>query len=69
MNHNNGAVAVTAPKEVTEYMAQVGCDRLEEWRLGVCSLECQNETAEITLQSTVDQTRRVKTTPHNKVFA
>ena len=40
VNHNNGAVAVTGPKEVTGHMVQVGCERLEEWRFGVCSLEC-----------------------------
>ena len=39
----------------------VSCDRLDEWRFGVCSLKCQNETAEIALQNTVDRTRRVKT--------
>ena len=46
--------AVTKPKDVS-------CDRLDEWRFGVCSLKCQNETAEIALQNTVDRTRRVKT--------
>ena len=34
-NHNNGAVAVTGPKEVTEVVVQVGCDWLDERRLGV----------------------------------
>ena len=33
--------------------------------LGVCSLKCQNETAEITLLNTVDRTRRVKTIPRD----
>ena len=35
------------------------------WRIGVCSLKCQNEAAEITLLNTVDRTRRVKTIPRN----
>ena len=42
-NHNNRAVVVTGLKEVTERVVQVGCDGLDEWRSGVCSLECQNE--------------------------
>ena len=33
VNHNNGAVAVTRPKEVTERMVKVGCDSLEEWAI------------------------------------
>ena len=61
VNHNNGADAVTGPKEVTEYTVRVGCDR----RFGVCSLVCQEETAETTLLNTVDRTRRVKTIPRN----
>ena len=55
--------AVTEPNDVTEYMVRVSCDRSDEWRFGVCCLKCQNETAEITLQNTVDTTRRVKTIP------
>ena len=35
--------AVTEPKDVTEYMVRVGCERFEMWRLQACSLECQNE--------------------------
>ena len=46
VNHNNGAVAVTGTKEVTECTVRVGCDRLDEWRLGVCSLECQKKAGE-----------------------
>ena len=65
VNHNNGAVAVTRPNEVTEHMVRIGCERFEMWILGVCSLKCQNETAEITLLNTVDQTRRVKTIPRD----
>ena len=57
--------AVTEPKDVIEHMVRVSCDRLDEWRFGVRSLECQNETAEITLPNTVDRTRRVKTIPRN----
>ena len=33
VNHNNGAVAMTGPNEVTVYAVRVGCDRLDEWRL------------------------------------
>ena len=36
-------------------------DKASQERFGVCSLTCQNETAEITLQSTTGRTRRVKT--------
>ena len=57
--------AMTRPNEVTEYRVRVGCDRLDEWRLGVCSIECQNEPGESTLQNTVDQTRQVKTISRN----
>ena len=60
VNHNKGAVAVTGPKEVTEHTVRVGHDRLDERRFGVCSLKCQNEPGESTLQNAVDQTRRVK---------
>ena len=56
---------MTGPNEVTEYKVRVGCDRLDEWRIGVCSLRCQDETAEIALQNTVDRTRRVKTVLRN----
>ena len=55
--HNNGAVAVTGPKDVTEYTVRVGRDTLDEWRFGVYRIECQNERGESTLQNTVDQTR------------
>ena len=65
MNENKGAVAVTGPKEVTEHTARVGRDRLDEWSFGVCSIECQDEPGESTLQNTVDQTRQVKTIPPN----
>ena len=65
VNHYNGAVAVTGPKEVSEYTVRVGWDRLDEWRSGVCSLKCLNETPETTLLNTVDRTRRVKTIPRN----
>ena len=40
--------AMRGPKDVVEYMVRVSCDRLDEWRFGVCSLKWQNETAEIT---------------------
>ena len=30
VNHNNGAVAVTGPKEVTEYTVRVGCEKLDK---------------------------------------
>ena len=58
--------AVTEQKEVTLYTVRVGCERFEMWRFGVRSLTCQNETADITLQNTVDRTRRVKTIPLHK---
>ena len=57
--------AVTEPKGVTEYMVRASCDRLDVWTFDVCSLKCQNETAEITWLSTFDWTRRVKTIPRN----
>ena len=65
VNHNKGAVAVTGPKEVTMYAVRVGCERLDEWRFGVCSIKCQNEREETILLNTVDWTRRVKTIPRN----
>ena len=65
VNHNNGAVAVTGPKEVTEHTVSVGRDRSDDFIFGVCSIECQNEPGENTLQNTVDQTRQVKTIPRN----
>ena len=69
VKHSNRSVAALAgPTDVTEFMVRVVCDRLDTWRFGVCSLKCQNETAEITLQNAVDRTRRVKT-KHTKVFA
>ena len=55
--HNNGAVAVTGPIKVTEHTVRVCRDGLDEWRFGVCRIECQNERGESTLQNTVDQTR------------
>ena len=57
--------AMTGPKDVVEYMVRVSCDRLDEWRFGVCSLKWQNETAEITLQNIAVTTRRVKTILRN----
>ena len=48
-------------KDATEYMVRVVCDRFETWGFEVCSLKCQNETAEITMQNAVDRTRRVET--------
>ena len=66
VNHNSGSVAtLKGPKDVTEYMVRFVCDRLETWRFGVRSLKCQNETAEITLQSAVVRTRQVKTILRN----
>ena len=66
VSHRSGAVAaLKGPKDVTEYTVRVGCERFEMWRFGVCSLKCQNETAEITLPNTVDRTRRAKTSPRN----
>ena len=65
VDHINGAVAMTGPNDTTVCTVRVVCDRLDEWRSGVCSLKCQNETAEITLLNTVDTTRRVKTIPRN----
>ena len=65
VNHNKGAVAMTGPKEITEHTVRVRCERLDEWRSGVCCLKCQNETAEITLLNTVDTTRQVKKIPRN----
>ena len=63
---DTGAVAaVTGQNEFTVCTVQVGCQRFEMWRFCVCSLKCQNETAEITLLNTVDRTRRVKTIPRN----
>ena len=64
VNHNNGADTTTGPNEVIVCTGRVGCDRLDEWRSGACSLKCQNETAEITLLNTVDTTIK-----HNKVSA
>ena len=32
--------AVTEPKDVIEHMVRVSCDRLDEWRFDVRSLEC-----------------------------
>ena len=62
VSHRSGAVAALEdPQDVTEYTVRVGCDRLDEWRSGVCSLKGQNETAEITLLNTVDTSRPVKT--------
>ena len=66
VNHNSGLVAAMArPKDITEYMVRVVCDRLETWGFCVCSLKCQSEMAKITLQSAVDRTRRVKTSLRN----
>ena len=66
VNHKSGSVAtLTGPKDVTEYMVRFVCDRLETWRIGVSSLKCQNETAEITLQNAVVRTRQVKTMLRN----
>ena len=65
-SHRSGEVpALEGPKDVTGHMVRVGCDRLDEWRSGVCSLKGQNETAEITLLNTVDTSRRVKTILRN----
>ena len=62
VNHNSGSVAtLKGPEDVTEYMVRFVCGRSETWRFGVRSLMCQNETAEITLQSAVVRTRQVKT--------
>ena len=55
--------AVTETKDVTECMVRVSWVRLDVWRLGVCSLKGQNETAASTLHDTVDTTRRAKTIP------
>ena len=38
VNHNKGSVAaVSGPKDVTEHMVRVVCDRLETRKFGVCS--------------------------------
>ena len=66
VNHNSGSVVtLKRPKDVTEYMVRLVCDRLETWRFGVRSPKCQNETAEITLQNAVVRTRQVKTILRN----
>ena len=66
VNHYKGSVtAVTGPNEVSVFTVRVGHERFEMWRIGVCSLKGQNETAEITLLNTADRTRRVKTIPRN----
>ena len=40
VSHRSGAVAaLEGPKDVTEYTVRVRCDRLDEWRSGVCSLK------------------------------
>ena len=66
VSHRSGAVAAwEGPKDITEDTVRVVCDRLDEWRSGVCSLKGQNETAKIILLSTVDTSRRVKTIPRN----
>ena len=58
VSHRSGAVAALEdPKDVAEHTVRVGCDRLNEWRSGVCSLKGPNETAEITLLNTVDTSR------------
>ena len=60
MNHNDRSVAAMAgPKDVTVNTVRVVCDRLKTWRLGVCSLKCQNGTANIISQNDIDKTRRV----------
>ena len=71
VNHDHGSVtAMTGPNEVTVYTVRVGCDRLDEWRSGVCSLKGQNETAEITLLNTGHvETSQENSTNHAKVFA
>ena len=62
MNQEDRSVAAMAgPKDVTEHTVRVVCDKLETWRFGVCSLKCQNETAEITSQNDIFKTRRVET--------
>ena len=62
VSHRSGAAAaLEGPQDVTEYTVRVGCDRLDEWRPGVCSLKGHYETAEIT----VDTSRRVKTILRN----
>ena len=43
----------------------LGVNGKAAWRSGVCSLKCQNETAENTLLNTVAPTRGVKTIPRN----
>ena len=66
VSHRSGTVAaLECPKDVTEYTVRVGCDGLDEWRSGVCSLKGETETAEITLLNTVDTSRRVKTILRN----
>ena len=57
--------AVTEPKDVTEFLVRVSCDRMDGLRFGVFRLKFQNETAAITLHDTVDTTRRAKTILRN----
>ena len=64
-HRSEAAAALEGPKDVTEYTVRVGCDRLDEWRPGVCSLKGHYVTAEITLLNTVDTSRRVKTILQN----
>ena len=62
---HGSVTAMTGPNEVTVYTVRVRHERIERWRIGVFSLKCENETAEITLLNTVDRTRRVKTITRN----
>ena len=39
VSHRGGAVAeLEGPKDVTECTVRIGCDRLDKWKSGVCSL-------------------------------
>ena len=61
VRHRSGSVAaMKGSKDVTEHMDRFVCDTLETWGFGVCVLKCQNEPAEIALQSSaVRRSKRI----------
>ena len=66
MDHNGRSVAaMPRPKNVTGNTVRVVCDWLETSKFRMCSLKCQNGTAEITSHNAVDKTRRVETILRN----
>ena len=43
MNHNKGSFSAMAGQNEVVYTVRVGHERFEIWRIGVCSLMCENE--------------------------